>query len=154
MPTDHDVQTYLSEHPGATVTEVAFALSITVTEARRHMKAASPSETVSERPTKPKRTRTWVAADQGVSVDPGGPGADAKWLAGLFRSQQVMDVHRAAAYLGIAKVSVDAAVAHRRLSCVQLNHKKLFTKSDLDRYRKLRGIGKGSRLAKEQVYEV
>ena len=67
-------------------------------------------------------------------------------LAKLLRTRQIMDVQDTATYLGIEKVSLEAAAARRRIGYVQVGYKKLFTKDDLDRYRAKADRGRFSEL--------
>ena len=70
-------------------------------------------------------------------------------LARMMRQRQIMDVEDAATYLGIQKVSLEAAAARRRIGYVQLGYKKLFTKDDLDEYRARAAKGRFSRLTEK-----
>lgn len=67
-------------------------------------------------------------------------------LARLLRNREIMDVQDAATYLGIEKVSLEAAAARRRIGYVQVGYKKLFTREDLDRYAELSARGRFSGL--------
>lgn len=134
MTSESSVRDYLSSHPDATATELAFGLGISVQQARRHMAGVFRAER---------------------AVGSPGPATDAAWLAGLFHDGLVMDVYRAAEYLGIDRGSVEYAVTRKKLSCVQVRGKKLFTRADLDAYSRDRGIGSRSRLvASAVVHEV
>lgn len=55
-------------------------------------------------------------------------------LARLMRQREIMTVEDAATFLGIKKVSLEAAAARRRIGYVQVGYKKLFTKDDLILY--------------------
>lgn len=67
-------------------------------------------------------------------------------LAALLRKREIMDVLDASTYLGIEKVSLEAAAARRRIGYVQVGYKKLFTKQDLDDYRAKADRGRFSEL--------
>lgn len=71
---------------------------------------------------------------------------DYRDLARLLRQREIMDVQDAATYLGIEKVSLEAAAAKRRIGYVQVGYKKLFTKADCDDYIANRAKGRFSGL--------
>lgn len=57
-----------------------------------------------------------------------------------------MDIEDAATYLGIQKVSLEAACQRRTVGYVQVGSKKLFTRDDLDEYAAKRAKGRFSSL--------
>jgi hypothetical protein len=61
-------------------------------------------------------------------------------------STEIMDKSDAAAFLGIAKGSLEYAAYRKRIPFVQYGAKKLFTRADLMDYARNRGHGKTSRL--------
>lgn len=68
-------------------------------------------------------------------------------LASLMRRREIMDIDDAATYLGIQKVSLEAACQRRTVGYVQVGSKKLFTREDLDEYMEKRAKGRFSNLA-------
>ncbi len=61
-------------------------------------------------------------------------------------SAEIMDTADAAAFLGLAKNSVEYAAYRGRIAFVQYGAKKLFTRQDLMDYARNRGRGRESRL--------
>ena len=61
-------------------------------------------------------------------------------------SREILDAEDAAAFLGIARNSLEYAVQRSRIAYVQYGSKKLFTRADLLDYRRRRGRGRNSRL--------
>lgn len=71
-------------------------------------------------------------------------------LARLMRAREIMDVDDAATYLGIEKVSLEAAASRRTIGYVQVGFKKLFTKQDCDEYAAKRAKGRFSQLDRHE----
>jgi excisionase family DNA binding protein len=63
-----------------------------------------------------------------------------------MRNREIMDVEDAATYLGIKKVSLEAAAMRGRIGYVQIGYKKLFTKADCDDYLAKTAKGRFSQL--------
>jgi hypothetical protein len=63
-----------------------------------------------------------------------------------FLEGQVYDAEQAAAYLGIARNSIEYACYRGRIPFVGWQGKKLFARADLDDYAADRGTGRGSHL--------
>jgi hypothetical protein len=61
-------------------------------------------------------------------------------------STEIMDTADAAAFLGLAKGSIEYAAYRGRIAFVQYGAKKLFTRQDLMDYAANRGRGRESRL--------
>lgn len=61
-------------------------------------------------------------------------------------SRDILDAEDAAAFLGIARNSLEYAAMRSRISYVQYGSKKLFTRADLLDYQRRRGRGRNSRL--------
>lgn len=61
-------------------------------------------------------------------------------------SSDILDVEDAAAFLGIARNSIEYAAYRQRIPYVQYGAKKLFTKDDLRDYASKRGRGRDSQL--------
>lgn len=69
----------------------------------------------------------------------------ARSLAQLL-SRDILDADDAAAFLGIARNSLEYAAMRSRIAYVQYGSKKLFTRADLLDYQRRRGRGRNSRL--------
>lgn len=78
-----------------------------------------------------------------------------KQLAELLRRRQFMDADDAATFLGIEKVSLEAAAIRRRIPFVQMGSKKLFGLEDLKDYKAkaARGRESGLRYVEPEVIE-
>jgi len=67
-------------------------------------------------------------------------------------STEIMDASDAAAFLGIARNSIEYAAYRKRIAFVQYGAKKLFTRADLQDYARNRGRGRDSKLDDQKPF--